>query len=399
VNPPATLRLFGAANAGPALARAIGARRGIARPVAPDTPDAPAFLGTERRLTVKASPGLDVRLREGSLGTGKGRRRCCIVSLTGAAEDVGRAALLLAAAGAALEAPSPPDGAALLQPGQSPDDAFASLLDVLGAAIRWHAPGAIAGRSPEPVHQMRVAVRRLRSAIGLFRRAAAGNALAEAADELKALMALLGPARDWDVFLAGTGVEIAVAFPDDADVGALLAAARRRRGAAYRALQAHLRGPAFAMLGVRLAWLAAMRPWQTPPDAPDALTKLGRRMLGQRWARMTRGSDGIAEWPAPRLHALRLHGKRMRYASEFFQPLFPGRATRRWIRRLARLQERLGSLNDTAVAAHLLGELGQAGSGFGGGLVQGYLAANAARARPRIARAWGRLARLEPFWE
>jgi triphosphatase len=111
---------------------------------------------------------------------------------------------------------------------------------------------------------------------------------------------------------------------------------------------------------------------------------------------MAPGPD-IAGLPAADLHAIRLQAKRLRYASEFFAPLFPGRETRRFIRRLAVLQDQLGHLNDTRVAADLLAELG-AERGFAAGVVRGWVAAGAAGARSRAGRAWHRLRKLEPFW-
>jgi CHAD domain-containing protein len=90
----------------------------------------------------------------------------------------------------------------------------------------------------------------------------------------------------------------------------------------------------------------------------------------------------------------------MRYVAEVFAPLYPGKATRRFMRRLTRLQNRLGSLNDGAVADGLLAELGAGAGGraHAAGLVRGFLAARSGDARGRIARAWQRFHRLEPFW-
>ena len=109
------------------------------------------------------------------------------------------------------------------------------------------------------------------------------------------------------------------------------------------------------------------------------------------------GAD-IDALPAAALHGLRLHGKRLRYACEFFAPLFPGRHARRFIRRLSVLQERLGHLNDGAVAAALMAELGAA-RGFAGGVVCGFVAAQAAGSRAHIARSWRKFHRLDPFWD
>lgn len=380
MTPPAiAFALEGAADAGRGFARALGARRGVARP-------APDGVGTIRRLYLR-NAAFSAELHEGA---------SCRVLLAGEARAVGAAALALGTAGADLPSPTLPVPPALM-PGQTPDDALAALLAALGATIRHHAAAVGDGTATEPVHQMRVAVRRLRSAFGLFRRAAAGPELAEADAGLRALMRVLGPARDWDVFLGETGAALAALFPGDARIADLRAAASAARGAAYAALADTLAGPDFRALGIRLAWLAVARDWQTPDDAPD-LRSLAARMLNRRWARMARTGADIADLPAPALHALRLHGKRMRYAVEFFRPLFPGHGAARWVRRLAALQERLGVLNDADVAAGLMARLGPAGAGFAGGVVIGLAAAAGARARGRGARAWKRLRRLDPFW-
>jgi CHAD domain-containing protein len=90
----------------------------------------------------------------------------------------------------------------------------------------------------------------------------------------------------------------------------------------------------------------------------------------------------------------------MRYAAEVFAPLFSRKATARFLRRLAAVQDRLGILNDSAVADTLLTALGATSGGraHAAGLVRGFLAARAGGARSRIARAWHRFHRLEPFW-
>ena len=63
------------------------------------------------------------------------------------------------------------------------------------------------------------------------------------------------------------------------------------------------------------------------------------------------------------------------------------------------LQERLGHLNDGAVAASLMAELGRArGRGYAAGVVAGFVAAHARNSRARIGKSWRKFHRLEPFW-
>jgi CHAD domain-containing protein len=97
---------------------------------------------------------------------------------------------------------------------------------------------------------------------------------------------------------------------------------------------------------------------------------------------------------------VRLRAKRARYAAEMFSGLHSGRASQRFIRRLSALQQELGVLNDGAVATHLLAELGgPAGRhGYATGIVVGFLAARAAKIRPRIVRAFERFRRQPAYW-
>jgi hypothetical protein len=64
------------------------------------------------------------------------------------------------------------------------------------------------------------------------------------------------------------------------------------------------------------------------------------------------------------------------------------------------MQDRLGRINDGTVANTLLSDLGAAAGprAHAVGLVRGFLAARGGDARGRVARAWKRFHRLEPFW-
>jgi CHAD domain-containing protein len=286
-------------------------------------------------------------------------------------------------------------------------DAFAEAVGHLADVILQLAPAAADGTDgPETVHHMRVAVRRLRSALTVFRRAVACPAIEAAELGLKALGARLGPTRDWDVFATETGPRAAAAFPGDKRLERLLAATERRRRAHQAALGAFLRGPEFRRLGVLLAWIAAGRSWhdsigEAEREAIAApLTEFAARVLNRRLKRVAAAGAGLDGLAPELLHDVRLLAKRLRYAAEIFAPLWPGKATRRFLERLAALQQELGMLNDGAVAAGLLDELAGAGGrqAFAAGLVLGFVGAGAGGHRAKIARAWEKFRRQEPFW-
>ena len=299
---------------------------------------------------------------------------------------------------------------ATLPPGLPVGEAFARIVAALSRDLLGQAPAAVTGTRTEPVHRMRVALRRLRSAMSLFQKAVGSPELDLLRTELKEVARVLGPARDWDVFLAGTGKAVSEAFADDRSVLRMIAAARRRREASYAALAELVESAAFRRLGLTLAQVATLRPWEATPeqagdDADRRATLLSTELaayaagaLRHRQKRLAGVGDDLSALPVSELHALRIQGKRLRYAAEFFAPLFPGRPARRYIRRLSAVQERLGHLNDASVAAALMADLGSADR-FAAGVVHGFVAARSEDARARAERSWRRFAHSEPFWK
>jgi triphosphatase len=264
------------------------------------------------------------------------------------------------------------------------------------------------GECPEAVHQMRVAVRRARSALSIFRVAVPEGALDAVSDSLKDLGARLGPARDWDVFADETVPAIQQALPTDERLERLIAAASRRRRACHTELAAYLGGPAFRMLGIELCWFVAAGVWHPPvaavsgeeADPPQTLEAFAGAVLQHRWKKLVSLGRRIEELDVASLHGVRLRAKRTRYAAEMFSRLHQGKTASRFINRLSVLQQRLGVLNDGAVAIHLLGELGGVSGrhAYASGIVVGFLAARATKIRPRIVRAFEKFRRQPAFW-
>jgi CHAD domain-containing protein len=298
-------------------------------------------------------------------------------------------------------------GALALGPDLSVEDALARAIGHYAEVMLWHAPAAAAGATPEGVHQMRVALRRLRSLLRAFRPACDGASLRDFDAGLKDLAGALGPARDWDVWLGGLGAELAEALPEEPRIAALRRAATERRDAAYAALRPVLDGPGFR----RLAWdavaLAETRPWQAEGDAAvaerrnQALQSFGAALLARRWRRIAEAGEAIDALPDADFHALRIEAKRMRYAAELFAPLWGRKKAKRVLSRLAVVQDAFGLANDAAVARGLMAELGgrgRPGLAWATGVAEGWALARARRARQKATRAWDALISLDPFW-
>jgi inorganic triphosphatase YgiF len=213
-----------------------------------------------------------------------------------------------------------------------------------------NAAGAVAGADPEFVHQARVAVRRMRSAARLLGAAAGWPAALDG--ELRWLARRLGAVRDWDVMLAQSLPGLTTAVPAAAPL-AEQAVQRRRRD--DESLRQALASPRYARLALRLLRWAA-----TPgPDGPT-LAALAARRLPRLRRRLFDSAAFFVALPVEQQHRVRIRAKRLRYALDLLGSALPAKAGRRYVGRLARLQDELGALNDAVVAEQRLPALARA---------------------------------------
>jgi CHAD domain-containing protein len=199
---------------------------------------------------------------------------------------------------------------------------------------------------------------------------------------------------------------VQLAFPDDRRVASLIAAAVRRRTAAYADLRVYLQSPAWRQLTLLLALLPTLRPWAQRAESHEGPGMLGApaeayaaQALHRAFKRLLGAGDDLSALDAAALHETRKQAKKLRYSIEFFAPLFGVKPVRRFVEKLVDLQHALGALNDGAVAAALMQEIsGGADRAFAIGAVQGYVAAVNAPVARSSAKAWRKLADQDKFW-
>ncbi|MEK9283445.1 MULTISPECIES: CYTH and CHAD domain-containing protein [unclassified Bradyrhizobium] len=241
------------------------------------------------------------------------------------------------------------------------DDAFATILRSCFHHLLQSLPAAEDGRNPEGVHQLRVSLRRLRSALDLMRSVGSLSNLDALRSEVKWLAQSLSAARDWDVFQLQTLPAIAEACPSVAGFDALEQVAARRQSDAYRTAHQALDGRRCANFVIGLGGWIEARGWRNDVVAEDLgrlaepAVSFAERILSAQHAKVLKRGRRFKLLEAEELHRLRLATKRLRYLSEFLLPLFEDRkSARRFSRRLADLQEELGAFNDMAITASLL---------------------------------------------
>jgi triphosphatase len=272
-----------------------------------------------------------------------------------------------------------------LDPAQAAGTAWIALIEAALAQLVDNLPGFL--EQPEEIeylHQIRVALRRL---LSLGRLVDAPAWLAP----WREFMAVLNPARDWDVFLRETLPRLAMPRDD-----VFLARAAALAAAARQAAQTVLASPAFthAVLALGQALLA-------PPATGMNASAWAARVLRQRWKSVRRRGAAPADGDqaVAARHRLRIAVKKLRYACDALAGLY-GKRGEKALAHLEALQESLGALNDLAVAERLMHALVQAHpeTAFSAGRVVGLLSAEAAQhtgSNRRIAR---ELAAIKPFW-
>ncbi len=386
------------------------------------------FVRVERRVQLRPGLVIDAALDRGEI-TGGGRREpICELELelcAGPAAALYELALRFArSAPLTLENRSKADRGYALCTGEAaqPVKARPAALDAgmtVGAAfgaivratldhLQANETGMLAGKDPEYLHQMRVALRRMRSAFRVFGPAYPEEATAPIVADIRWLAGALGPARDWDVYAGETLPQFAGRIRERTARAAVERAAERRRRGANRAACRAVESVRYRRFILSLgAWLAADG-WARGADdaAPRGRAKsVGRfasATLERRHSRARkRGRKLAAQGPAER-HRLRIAIKKLRYAGDFFSGLYAKEPARRMLRRLSSLQDILGAMNDAAQAERMTAECGARLRGGAGAAAGRALAAwNRSRVpalQRKLKRAWLAFRAQKRFW-
>ena len=242
-----------------------------------------------------------------------------------------------------------------LEPTIPLDDAFATILRSCLHHLLESMPAAEDGSDPEGIHQLRVSLRRLRSAFDLMRSAGSLSKLEALRAEASWLARHLSPARDWDVFQTGTLPTIAKGCPSVTGFDALEQVAEESRSAAYNTVHQVLADRRCARFVIELGGWIEARGWRSdvPPEGLGQLAEpainFAGRLLSERHMKALKRGRHFKSLSAEERHRVRLAIKKLRYAVDFLLPMYGQRkSTRRYFDKLADLQEELGAYNDMA---------------------------------------------------
>lgn len=249
--------------------------------------------------------------------------------------------------------------------GTTTADAFAAITRACIRHFRLNEAAVTEKRAAEGLHQARVAIRRLRSALSIFK-ALLGDPESEAIkSRLRAFAALLGEGRNLDVYLE----RLRSPEPDDPPAAPeLTVKLSADREVAYDGIAKALASKRFRGLMLDLLVWAEDGAWREAGD-PEARERLARPieetasdMLKARRRRVRKRGRHLAAISPEARHEVRIEAKKLRYAAEFFTGLVERKRDRKRLKAflsgLEELQESLGQLNDLETARVLRAEHG-----------------------------------------
>lgn len=291
--------------------------------------------------------------------------------------------------------------------------AYGCLGQLLSNAMVMHV------RNPDALHQIRIALRRLRTAISLFSEIVRDGQIERIKSELKWLNGELSPARDLDTLLTEVVNPLHRQHPDHHGLNSLRFTFARELLRNYKRADDAIHSQRYCRLLIdALAWIE-IGEWITATDQLSQLRRDGpieayaAEQLAHRSRKIKKRARKLGKLDPSRRHKLRIQVKKTRYATEFFANLFQDRkSTKRsskLLGALKRMQSSLGGLNDVTMRNALCNEIlaqksaSARGDGreraFAAGLIAGNQEARHAKLLSDASKARAQMEDIKPFWK
>jgi inorganic triphosphatase YgiF len=218
-------------------------------------------------------------------------------------------------------------------------DGFAVIAQSCLKHFRHNEPVILTTRDPAALHQARVAMRRLRSALSLFRPAIADQEFERLREELRWFTGQLGEARNLDVYLGRD-------LPEELREGLTA-----QRELAYDNVIEALHSKRFRLLMIAVVRWIALGEWRSSDKASRPLPEFARRRVDRLWHKLI-AHENLRSMDDEGRHEVRIEIKKLRYALEFLQALHAGAVgtQKQFLKAVESLQETLGHLNDIVTA-------------------------------------------------
>jgi inorganic triphosphatase YgiF len=213
------------------------------------------------------------------------------------------------------------------------------------------------GHDIEGVHQMRVALRRLRSALKLFNQILHQQIAENILQDLIWITNTLGTARDIDVFISQTLPPIMAQMPNQSSLVLLMKKARQERKSAYVNVREAITSQRYQHLLLALGFWLEKQSNQDKKIKKLTIAEIAKPMLATCHEQLIKSGHNLKQATPDERHRIRIAAKKLRYLVEFFASIYSTKKTNPFINYLSQLQDQLGIMNDISVTSALLEKL------------------------------------------
>lgn len=246
----------------------------------------------------------------------------------------------------------------VLTKGMSAWDAAALAITEGQSQLMDNEPIILADSDIEGLHQARIGLRRMNSAMTLLKKHTPKDGRKALVKDVGWLQKVTGPARDWDVFLAETVAPLQAENPHSTALQTLAERGQQHRQQAYVAVVEALNSKRYTDMLLRLeAWLMQPAKGKALKQKLKDVYKEPLSDMRAKVMHVVPGDIGLLD--EEQLHDLRLDIKALRYAGEFFESLGDEKKAGTFLKSCQKLQDCLGILNDIEVTGILLKQLGK----------------------------------------
>ena len=230
-------------------------------------------------------------------------------------------------------------------------EAFSAILAATTQQIVGNRKVVLETDDPEGAHQLRVGLRRLRSALRALRPLVDTSSLRVFDHSVRDVGRIVGTLRDADVLISGIYAPMESAASDKNGFSELYELLVQDRVAKRDEVRAVLDGTDWTRLQLYLTiWPHTL---EETDRLEQSIVKHARKALRKAWKKASTCGSELDQASPERRHELRKALKKLRYMAEFFTPLFDKSQTAKFIKRLKAMQHVLGYLNDVRMAPRL----------------------------------------------
>jgi triphosphatase len=290
---------------------------------------------------------------------------------------------------------------------QTTDQAIAAIISACVTQFVANWPAFEGPDKVEAIHQMRVALRRLRAALALFQRQFPCKEFHELRAEAKRIASAMGEARNWDVFDSLVRDGPRAAFPSDPGFSPLMQDVAVQRENGHADVAALLADSNTTRFVLSLEALVARRGWRNAlpgaelPRLTMPASGFAAECLERLHQRVRKRGRTLLDLSPEERHRVRIALKNLRYAADFLGNLFvPANGVRAYAQVASRLQDALGGFNDMVMVADLVRRLDtrDADPARAAGIIIGWYGRDAQVADTSLREVWRGFRKAKPFW-